>query len=147
MKKTVKPALLTALIFAVTGPLVGAVAYAVWGFSLLDQPLTVGGAIFGTIWMIPFGYMLGLVPAALTGLLVGLLARRYSVAVYVAVSAVVGALMMAAFSVADSPEGAFGGVLNLAAIGAIAGGVSGVISRSLIKARAAPLGGARRLGG
>lgn len=138
--KNLKPALLTALIFAATGPLAGALAYAVWGFSLLDDTPTIVDAIFGAIWMIPFGYVIGLVPAALTGLIVGILARRYSAAVYVGLSAVVGALVMAAFSaLTASPAGVTDGVLNLAALGAGAGALSGIVSRALVRSgRARP---------
>lgn len=129
-----KPALLTALIFGVTGPFAGALAYAVWGFSLLDEPPTVVDAILGTIWMIPFGYVIGLVPAASTGLIVGILARRHSAGVYIGLSAVVGALVMATSSaLTASPAGVTEGVLNLAALGAVAGAVSGIVSRSLIR--------------
>lgn len=138
--KSLKSALMTALIFAATGPLAGALAYAIWGFSLGDEPPTVVEAILGAIWMIPFGYVIGLVPAALTGLVVGILPRRYSAAVYVGFSAVVGALVMAAFSaLTASPVRVTEGVLNLAVLGAGAGALSGIVSRSLIRSgRARP---------
>ena len=135
-----KPALLTALTFAGVGPLVGTIGYAAWSFSLPGSPPSPVGAILGTLWMLPFGYMMGLIPAAVTGLIVGLVAHRYRAAVFVGLSVLVGALVMLGVSALGSSLSNTEGALNLAALGAVSGGVSGLVSRMLAR----PHGARRR---
>lgn len=143
--KRLKAALLTALIFAATGPFVGGLAYAFWGFSLAEEPPSIGIAIMSALWMIPFAYVIGLAPAAGTGLIAGLLAPRSGPPVLAAIGAIVGALVMAAISaLTAAPLQVTEGVANLAVLGAVAGGLSGLVSGILLRSGSARPDGARR---
>lgn len=133
-----KAPLLTALTFGAIGPFVGTLAYAVWGFRLGETEPEIGLAILGAVWLLPFGYMIGLLPAAVTGLLVGGLGGRLGTPLFIGLGMLVGAAVMAvAAGLLASPPEFSEGVVNIALIGAVAGGLSGAASRALVRARSA----------
>lgn len=138
MMKSLKTPLLTALTFALVGPLFGTLAFAVWGFALggeRTEPLT---ALLGTLWMLPFGYIIGFVPAALTGVGAGLVRARVSPVLFVAASAVLGFVVTWGLATLTSsgPDLHGGGRMNLAVIGAVAGLGSAGVSWALSRRRA-----------
>ena len=143
--KHMKAPLLTALTFALAGPAFGAIAFSVWGFALGDEPTGPVVAILATLWMLPFGYILGIVPAALTGLTVGLLGRRLELASYIALAVVAGAAMTVLVDMLRSASMVVTeGVVTLAVIGGLAGGLCGALSGVLGRRRgraAAPTAG------
>ena len=89
--------------------------------------------------MLPFGYMFGFVPAALTGLVAGLGRARLNAPLFVAVSAVAGFVVTwgLATLTASGPDLDGGGV-NLGVIGAIAGACSALVSWALGRRTARP---------
>lgn len=127
-----KSPLFTALTFAIVGPPSGTVAYAAWGMMLDGERIDPLGGLFTVLWMLPFGYLVGIVPAALTGLAAGLTLGRLRGLLFVAASAVAGFAVtwgLATFT-GSSPD-KDGGSVNLAVIGAVAGAASGAISAIL----------------
>lgn len=138
--RTLKSALLTALTFAATGPLFGTLAYAAMAFM---QGGTDGGsAALATLWMLPFGYMLGLAPAAAAGAAVGAVGGRLPGPAYLAAGAVLGFLIAGSWGYFDAePRAVSEGVINLALIGGFAGllsaGVSLLLRRDASGRRAA----------
>ena len=129
---------LTALTFALTGPLFGTLALAVWGFSQDPESVEMPAALLGLVWMLPFGYLLGLAPAALTGTVAGLVRDRLSLPLFVAASAAIGLGVTWGLSTATAtgPD-LSGGTTNLALIGGLAGGLCGLFSGWLRPRRAA----------
>lgn len=132
--RNAKSIALTTLTFALTAPLVATVAYSAWGHALADRPTEGGaGALLGTLWLIPFGYILGGLPAAATGLVTGLIAPQRP-AIFVLAAALAGAAVAALWSaLTATPPGVTEGVVNLAVIGAIAGAAAGFVSRLLAR--------------
>jgi hypothetical protein len=129
-------ALLAALCFGLAGPAVGTLLYAAWGAMASDAPTSVGATLLGGLWLLPFGYLLGLVPAAVTGLAVGFLGRDLRAPAFVALATAVGAAAMALVGLFGGSEVEFTeGVLNLAIMGGVAGGVSGALLRVLLHRR------------
>lgn len=121
-----KSALKNAVAFFVVGPVIGVLIYTVWG-----RTLTSGqdwAAWLGILWLLPFGYLLGGLPAAITGFLIGLVAQPTRPVLYLATSGVAGALAAASIALLDSSEpSSIDGVANLALIGAFASvGTAGV---------------------
>ncbi|WP_296815393.1 hypothetical protein [Brevundimonas sp.] len=137
--RSLKTALLTAVTFGLVGPLFGTIAFAVWGLAESTEPAS-GWAVLAILWMLPFGYMFGFVPAVLTGFLAGLVRGRVSSAVYVAASAIAGfAVTWGLATLTASGPDLDGGGVNLAIIGAIAGLCSGVVSSALGRRRRQPV--------
>lgn len=132
MVRRLKPVLLTALTFALVGPPFGTLAFSVWGLALEDDPVQPLTGLLATLWMLPFGYMIGLAPAALTGLVAGLVRTRLNGPLFVAVSAAAGfAVTWALAALTASGPDVDGGGLNLGIIGAIAGAGAALASWAL----------------
>ncbi|NBB14968.1 hypothetical protein GVN21_06330 [Caulobacter sp. SLTY] len=112
--------LLTAASFFVVAPLVGILCLTALGFSQTETDPA--DALLGFAWLLPFAYLIGGVPAALIGALVGLVAGRAPAPVYVlagsALTATVGGLV-GRFGGEGVPSDE--GVINLILIGAAAG--------------------------
>jgi len=124
-----KSPLFTALTFAIVGPPSGTVAYAAWGMMLDGERIDPLGGLFTVLWMLPFGYLVGIVPAALTGLAAGLTLGRLRGLLFVAASAVAGFAVTWAFATfTGSGSDVDGGSINLALIGAVAGAASAAVS-------------------
>lgn len=128
----VRGALLTALTFGLAGPAVGTLIYAAWGMLESVTRTAVGVSVLAGVWLLPFGYVIGLLPAAVTGLAVGILGRGLPAALFVALSAATGAAVMGLVGVFDgsAPE-VTEGVFNLAIMGGLAGALTGALSRAL----------------
>ena len=118
-----KSTLLTAATFGATGPVFGTLAYAAWGFVLLDEGPGIGSSLLGALWLIPFGYVVGFLPAVAAGLITGLLGRGLGVPLFIGLGMFAGATVMGITAgLLASPPELSEGVVNLVAIGAIAGG-------------------------
>lgn len=137
-----KSSLLTGVTFGAVGPLFGTLAFAVWSLSLTDDPVGPVGGLMAALWMLPFGYLIGVVPAALTGLVVGLFRSRLAPLPFVGTSALAGFVATWGLAAVTStgPDVGEGGV-NLGLIGAAAGGFSAIASRALGRRRQARLKG------
>lgn len=131
-----KSPLFTALTFALVGPPSGTLAFAVWGMTLDGERIDPLGGLIAALWMLSFGYLMGIVPAALTGLAAGLIFGRLRGLLFVAASAVAGFAVTWGFATfSGSGPDMDGGSINLALIGAVAGAASGAISAVLSKRR------------
>lgn len=116
----------TALIFGIVGPAAATLAFGLWGLVQAEGPADAGASVLGLLWLLPFGYMFGAVPAAVTGAAVGALAHRRPPVLFAVLGAVIGGLLMAAIGIFDAETPALTeGVFVLALIGALAGGLSG----------------------
>lgn len=125
-----RSALLTALWFGLAGPAIGTLIYAAWGSMATDTSTTIGVSFLSGLWLLPFGYMLGMVPAAVSGLVAGFLGRDLRAAPFVALAAAAGAAAMGLFGLFDASEVELTeGVINLAIMGGLAGGFSGALMR------------------
>lgn len=131
-----KSSLLTGVTFGAVGPLFGTLAFAVWSLSLTGDQLGPVVWLMAALWMLPFGYLIGVVPAALTGLVVGLFRSRLAPLPFVGISALAGfvATWGLAALTSTGPVVEEGGV-NLGLIGAVAGGFSALISRAVGRRR------------
>lgn len=110
----------TALAFAIVGPLVGTLGFAALGYS--EGVSNLESAALGVVWLLPFGYLLGILPAALTGALVGLIGGRAPGALFVLIGAVVSGAAAALVGVFGGEGPVLGdGVFNLALMGGAAG--------------------------
>lgn len=128
-KSRIHSGLMTALWFGLAGPAIGTLVFAAWGS--LESDATNGVSFLAGLWMLPFGYLLGLVPAALAGLVTGFLGRDLGTASFVALGTAVGAAAMGLFGLFDGSEAEVTeGVVNLAILGGLAGGLSGALSRA-----------------
>lgn len=133
-----KRALLTALTFGGVGPLAGTLAFAVAGVAAGADMGEGGIAALAILWMLPFGYVLGFLPAALTGALVGAAAPQRPAWLYVLIAGAVGAAVAGGYAFFDSSERTVSeGVINLALIGAVGGLASGLVSAVLSHRRTA----------
>lgn len=134
-----RSALLTALTFCLAGPAIGTLIYAAWGFVESEASTGIGTAILAGLWMLPFGYVIGLIPAGASGLIVGSLGRGLRPAPFTGLAAAVGATVMGLVGVFDAstPE-VTEGVINLAIMGGLAGGLTGALSRALVSPNRAP---------
>jgi hypothetical protein len=123
---------LTALTFGFTGPAFGTAAYLIWGLSLSDEPILPLEVLSAGLWMLPLGYLIGFIPAALTGLVVGGGRRWLTPATYVVASAIAAFVMTWGLSLleASDPSSDSGGV-TLGVIGALAGVLSALASLGL----------------
>jgi hypothetical protein len=121
-----KSALKNAVAFFVVGPVIGVLIYTVWGWTLTSGQDW--SAWLGILWLLPFGYLLGGLPAAITGFLAGLVVQPGRPYLYLATSGVVGALVAASIAWLDSTApSSMDGVANLTLIGALASvGTAGV---------------------
>lgn len=127
-----RSALLTALTFGLAGPAIGTLIYAAWASLESETAAGIGISALAGIWMLPFGYMLGLIPAAVTGLVVGWTGAGLRMAPFVALAAATGAAVMGLVGVFDGSSPEFTeGVVNLAVLGGLAGGLTGALSRAL----------------
>lgn len=136
----IKAILLTAVTFGLVGPFFGTLAFAVWGFALGAPPASLTEALLAGLWMLPFGYLIGFAPAALTGLAVGFVKGRTGPAVFVAASAVAGfAVTWGLQALTSSGPDLDGGGANLGLIGAVAAALSALVSWAM-----APTGGRHR---
>ena len=119
MMNRLKSAFKNALAFGIAGPAIGVLVYSVWGWTL-SGVLDVY-AVLGIVWLLPLGYLLGGVPAAVTGFLIGLLVQPARPLTYLGASAVAGALAAGTIALLDSSEpSSMDGVANLMMIGALA---------------------------
>ena len=115
-----RSSLVTALAFAIVGPLVGTLGFAVLGWR--EGASDPGAAALGILWLLPFGYILGGLPAALTGAVVGLVGARAPGVLFVLSGMAITAAAAAAMGQFAGEGPVLGdGVLNLALIGAAAG--------------------------
>lgn len=134
-----KSALKNALAFVVVGPPIGVLAYSVWGWTLTGVPDA--SAWLGILWLMPFGYMLGGLPAAMTGFVIGLVVQPTRPVVYLGTSAFVGALAAGSIALLDSSEpSSMDGVANLTVIGALAslGAAGARLLFNLLRSSGAP---------
>ena len=114
-----KSALKNALAFVVVGPAIGVLIYGLWASTLAESQDAANW--LGVIWLLPFGYFLGGVPAAVTGFLIGLAVQPSRPLAYLGTSGLVGALVAASIALLDSSEpSSMDGVANLTVIGALA---------------------------
>lgn len=129
MGERVKAAALTMLGFALLGPLFGTLAYAVFAFSVASEPVEPVAAVLGAVWMLPFGYVIGAGPAALTGLLVGVSAPALPAwPLRTIVSGLAGGAVAVVWALLDAdPMRVSEGVINAGLIGAFAGLMTGLI--------------------
>ena len=102
MMYRLKSAFKNALAFGIAGPAIGVLVYSVWGWTL-SGVLDVY-AVLGIVWLLPLGYLLGGVPAAVTGFLIGLLIQPARPLAYLGASAVAGALAAGTIALLDSSE-------------------------------------------
>lgn len=131
-KPRLRSALLTAVWFGLAGPAIGTLVYAGWGSLASETSTTVGVSLLSGLWLLPFGYMLGLVPAAVSGLVAGLLGRDLRTAPFIGLSAAVGAATMGLVGLLDASEVEWTeGVANLAIMGGLAGGLTGALVRAV----------------
>lgn len=117
--KRVKSGVKNAIAFLIVGPPIGVLTYSLWGWALAggDGAMTLPGVI----WLLPFGYLLGGLPAAVTGFLAGLLVEPARPIRYLAVSTLVGAATAGCVALIDVSEpSSMEGVINLTGIGALA---------------------------
>lgn len=125
-------ALLTAMWFGLAGPAIGTLIYAAWGSMESDTSTTIGISFLSALWLLPFGYLLGLVPAAVAGLVAGFLGRDLRTAAFVALAAAVGATVMGLVGIFDGSEvEVTEGVINLAIMGGLAGGTTAALIRTV----------------
>lgn len=125
----IKTILLTAVTFGLVGPFFGTLAFAVWGFALGGPPVSLTEGLLAGLWMLPFGYLIGFAPAALTGLAVGFVKGRTGPAVFVAAATVAGfAVTWGLEALMASGPDVDGGRVNLSLIGAAAGALSALVS-------------------
>ena len=130
-KSRMHSAFVAALWFGLAGPAIGTLIYAAWGAMASDTSTTHGASFLGALWMLPFGYLLGLVPAAMAGLVTGFLGRDLRTAPFIALAAAVGAIAMGLVGLFDATEVEITeGVINLAIMGGLAGGSSGALCRA-----------------
>jgi len=123
MKQTIGNVILSTVVFCVAGPPFGALAFGVWGVALQPSP----EAFLGILWVLPFGYFVGLIPAALTGIGVGMVAPRLRNAVaFILASAMIGFLVAGGWAAwnGTGPTN-WSGIANFAAMGGFAGLCSG----------------------
>lgn len=120
-----KSGMKNALFYLVVGPAIGVLIYGT-GAAALSGDLD-GSAVLGVLWLLPFGYILGGLPAAVTGFLIGLVTRPKRPLFYLATSGVLGTVAAALVALVDSTEpSSMDGVVNLALLGALASvGTSG----------------------
>ncbi len=131
-KGRLRSALLTALAFGLVGPAIGTLLYASWAFVQSESSTPIGTSILAGVWLLPFCYLLGLVPAAASGLVTGFLGRDLRPAPFIALATAVGAAGMGSLGFFDGPEHKLTeGVVNLAILGGLAGGLSGAFCRAL----------------
>lgn len=136
MMKSLKTPLLTALTFALVGPLFGTIAFSLWGLALGGEEAEPLAGLLGTLWMLPFSYIIGFVPAAVTGLIAGIVRGRLGLLLFIAASAALGFVVSWGFAtLTSSGPDLEGGSLNLGVIGAIAGAASAMVSRLLGRRR------------
>jgi hypothetical protein len=129
-KSRIHSGLIAALWFGLAGPAIGTLIFAAWGSLASDSSTTTGVSILAGLWMLPFAYLLGLVPAALAGLVTGFFGRDLGTASFVALGVAVGATAMGLVGIFDGAEAEVTeGVINLAIMGGLAGGSSGALSR------------------
>lgn len=118
--------------FGLAGPAIGTLAYAAWGSVVSDTSTTIGVSLLSGLWLLPFGYLLGLVPAAVSGLVAGFLGRDLRTAPFVALATVVGATAMGLVGIFDGAEvEVTDGVINLAILGGLAGGLTAALTRAV----------------
>lgn len=136
-----RSALLTALTFSLAGPAIGTLIYAGWGFLESGNSAAVGSQVLAGLWMLPFGYMLGLLPGAATGFFVGLSGRGLAAAPFVMLAAMMGAAVMGLVGVFGGPSPELTqSVVNMAILGGLAGGLAGALSRALVSRKRASIG-------
>ncbi|MDO1559902.1 hypothetical protein Q0812_10750 [Brevundimonas sp. 2R-24] len=129
-----KPALWTALTFLLVGPLFGLLGFAVLAYGFAGASAEDGPVGLAFLWMTPFAYLFGAIPAVLTGLVTGALLSPRRAVVYVIGAAVIGAAVTALVTLLDGP-GDDEGLRNLILIGALAGLGSGLVSLFLARRR------------
>lgn len=131
-----KTPLLTALTFGLVGPLFGTIAFSLWGLALGGEQGEPMAGLLATLWMLPFGYVIGFVPAAVTGLIAGIVRGRLGLLLFIAASAALGFVVSWGFAtLTSSGPDLEGGSLNLGVIGAIAGAASATVSGLLARRR------------
>jgi hypothetical protein len=134
--QVLKRSFLTALTFGVVGPLFGVLAVAVFAYEVLGSAGDSPGRWLGALYMIPFGYIFGFVPAALAGAAAGALLTPTRWIAFLPAAAVIGGLSAGLMGFLDAePMTVDEGVVNLAIIGAVSGLLSGGVSIILSRRR------------
>lgn len=127
--------LVTAVAFAIVGPFVGILGLAMLGYK--DGADDAGGAMLGLLWLLPFGYLLGALPAALAGALAGLVGARASKLLFVLASAIIGSAAAALTGWLGGEGPVIGdGIANLALLGGAAGLFAGLAALPFRRAAA-----------
>lgn len=100
-----RPIIQSVVLFALLGPLVGTLgtmaAVVLTSGVLADGSFSIpgllGAAGFGLLFVLPFSYYLGIVPAAITGAIAGLVDGRVAFLVYLVLVTAAGAITSAMF--------------------------------------------------
>lgn len=100
-----RPIVQSVVLFALLGPLVGTLAALIVPLLvsgvLVDGSVSIAGVLavggFVLLFVLPFGYYVGIVPAAVTGAIAGLVGGRVPFVLYLVIVTAVGAIVSAAF--------------------------------------------------
>jgi hypothetical protein len=131
-----KRACLTGLTFALTGPIFAILGYGLLGFIIAGTDASDPMSWLGMLWLLPFGYAFAFLPAGLSGLILGALTSPGRTLPFTGLAILLGA--MAAFGVTlfdESPPDLSEGVINLTALGAFSGLMTGLTSSLLARRR------------
>jgi hypothetical protein len=129
-----KRSLMTALTFALVGPLIAVCGVGLLFYGMLGVEGDDPGRWLGILWLLPFAYIFGALPAAATGAAAGALLGPTRPVAFAAVASLAGAVICSLIGFFDAETWEWDeGVTNLAIIGAIAGALSALVSLAIGK--------------